>query len=676
MMNRMTVSFTTAASTVCILVCSNVWAQQPYSNAWAPEQPFSSLLAADIRPESGGDQLPLRRPEGRPLTDFHPVSGRSQLSPWEVQAAAPYSRPAASETQRLSALPRPRDRSDAESVRRPQSYWKEPALAPDTQSTNGLVKLVAVTDGAQPPFLEKPIVAPDGPPVGAPTQPSASSVPALQSSSNETAATPGFVSAADPIQQPPPTPGSAGPSPSLVRDLEILKQRMEEVEQTRIAHEDATRTIIRNSFSGRGSNINEYVVFGGTLETLAGWTRDFDGVSDSAITLDTAQIDFEIQMNPWALGSVIFEYVDGTDVLFPTTQGDEVFVDRLNVDTAYLVLGDVQKCPFYAVAGRMIVPFGISTGNPIADVLTIESPLTLEVFETREAALMLGFAVPTPPPPPAPTATPLPGPPPVRPVVINPFLRGLNSRLSPYFGCYGPPKAAAPPTAASLAPVPPPLSGAIFVFKGDTTNGGEDHIEHFGGTLGYRKQGRWPSVRVPWSIDMDVDVNNSVFDSQFLQFQYRSFLDQIGFVPGMAAHVKSTLGPFLCVAEWNGAINNANFLDDLGTPINIAPSAWQIQLAYQFAWNPSAEIIGEQGSYFVIGYSESDDLAGVTRVTSGVPKRVGFVPRSRFLVGFGEWFLDGCRLSIEYSHIVDYSIAEGGTGNTGHGVFAQMSYQW
>ncbi len=68
-----------------------------------------------------------------------------------------------------------------------------------------------------------------------------------------------------------------------------------------------------------------------------------------------------------------------------------------------------------------------------------------------------------------------------------------------------------------------------------------------------------------------------MFDSNFLQFEYRHFLDQIGFVPGMAAHTRSSLGPYGIVAEWNSAISEARLTDDDGNPIAIMPSAWQIR---------------------------------------------------------------------------------------------------
>ena len=474
--------------------------------------------------------------------------------------------------------------------------------------------------------------------------------------------------------------GSDIQTESVTRQLEALQRRIEELDKGRIAHEDATRTVIQKSFAERGSNINEFVVFGGTVETLAGWAKDFDRVAASDIVLDTAELDFEITVNDWTRGSIIFEYVDGTDILFPTSEGDEAFVDRMNVDTAFVTIGDTQKCWLFATAGRIVAPFGISTGDPVADVLTIESPLTVEVFETRQDVLMIGFEGPTPPPPSV-APKPTPGPLQPKPLLFAPAVRKLSRRICP---CLKP----APPAAVATTtptPAPPPFNGAIYVYNGDVYDGGEDHVEHFGATLGYRTKGVSHTRCIPWSLDMDVDFNSSVFDSRFLSFEYRHLLNQIGYVPGMAAHVKSSVGPVSLVVEWNGTLHNATFIDEAldplgniipGDDISIAPSAWQIALAYQFDWNRTVEIIGIQGTYVTIGYSESQDLAGVTRVIAAEEQRVGFVPERRFLVGMGEWVLDGLRVAVEYSHIMDYSEADGGTGNSGNGVFTQLTYEW
>lgn len=455
-----------------------------------------------------------------------------------------------------------------------------------------------------------------------------------------------------------------------------LDQRVEELEKAKVAHEDATRTIIRQSFAERGSSINDFVNFGGTLETLTFWQEDFAGVGESNILLDTAEIDFEIQVGDWVLGSLVLAYDAGTDVPFPTTEGDEAFVDRVNVRQAWVTVGNKQRFPLFGTFGRDVVPFGISTGDPVVDVLTLIDPLTVEAFETREDFIMLGFEGPTPPPPPPLAATPVPSPPPVKPLLINPLFGKLSKWLCASVSCYPPPPR---PAAPVLPPTSlPPLTAVVYLYNGDTTDGGEDRIEHIGGSLGYRTQGIFPNRRIPWSIDMDVDFNSSVFDSDFLAFEYRQFLSQIRHVPGMAAHLKSNFGPVALVLEWNGAIDDATFTDDLGQAFSIRPSAWQVNLAYQFDFNPSVERIGAQGTYFVIGYSESNDLAGVTRLIGDplMPTRVGFVPEKRLSVGVGEWVLESLRVAVEYSHAWDYSILEGGTGNSADGIFGQLTYEW
>ena len=176
-----------------------------------------------------------------------------------------------------------------------------------------------------------------------------------------------------------------------------------------------------------------------------------------------------------------------------------------------------------------------------------------------------------------------------------------------------------------------------------------------------------------------MDVNSSVFDSNFLQFEYRHFLDQIGFVPGMAAHMRSSFGPYGLILEWNGAISNANFIDDAGNPISIRPSAWQIAVNYQFDWNPTVEVIGAQGTYLAFGYSESQDLFGVTRIVdplAPVPERVGTVPERRLSIGIGEWVLEGMRVAVRVFSRIDYGTDVGGTGNTADAVLMQWTYEW
>ena len=464
-------------------------------------------------------------------------------------------------------------------------------------------------------------------------------------------------------------------------DHKQLEQRVKELEIEKTAQEEAVRSITRDALSTMGSKINESVALGGTLEVLGGWTEDYSGQSEGVIRLNTAELDFEIEVNEWTLGSLTIEYEDGTDVIFPTTSGFETGVDRINLDTAFLTIGNPQKFPPFFTVGRIILPFGISTGDPVADVLTIEDPLTIEVFELRNTAIGVGIGFPTPAlTPPTPPVVP----PPVKPLVINPLFSSLFRNLG-----YKPsPKRTPAPTPTTPTPPPPLFNVAIYSYDGSTFEGndigGYRLGDHFGTTVGFRTKGNCglpydqlsESVFCPWSIDVDVDYNSSIFDSRFLESEYRDFLGQIGFVPGMATSVKATLGPVSFIGEWNGAIRQATFTDNLGDQVRIKPSAWQTELGYQFDWNPWVEEIGAQGNYLAIGYSESRDLAGATWVFNDEAIRIGFVPKRRFIVSAGEWVLDNVKLAVEYSHNVDYPQNEGGTGKSADGIFSAFTVVW
>jgi hypothetical protein len=477
------------------------------------------------------------------------------------------------------------------------------------------------------------------------------------------------------------------------QEQERLEQRVKELEISKAAQEDATRSIIRDALSTLGSKINEYVSLGGNLEIVSGWSDDFTGQSQDTIFLNTAELDFEIRANEWTVGNLVIEYNPGIDSVLQTTEGFQTGVDRIALDTATLTIGNPQRFPLFTTLGQMYLPFGISTGNPVTDVLTAEDPLTIEVFETRQVAMGFGVEFPTPPPTPA-TASVTP--PPVKPLLINPLVASLSKRL----GYNPPPERPSPPAPFSPTPDAPRFNAGIYSYNPDPfelVGQGWRAGQHINATVGFRTKGHcgrpYDQLRAtdfcPWSIDADIDYISSVFDSRFLGFQYQNFRRQIGRVPGMAASVKATLGPVALVGEWNGAIAHTKILDDSINSVSMTPAAWQVSLGYQFDWNPWVEEIGAQGTYFTIGYSQSQDLGGV-RQFSGQPlefdaqgdlvtpdlTRVGFVPKRRLLIGVGEWVLESLRVGVEYSHNWDYSVSDGGTRHSTDGVFGTFTYVW
>lgn len=457
-----------------------------------------------------------------------------------------------------------------------------------------------------------------------------------------------------------------------------LEQRVKELEITKTAQESATRQIIQDSLSKAGPKINEFVTLGGAIEVLGGRSSDFSGQRKDSINLNTAELDLEIKVNDWMLGSIILQYDNGTSVLFPTSKGFSQGVDRITVDRAAVLIGDTQRFPLFVKVGRDVLPFGISTGLHRVDVLSIDNPLTVEVFETRRNTIGIGFALPTPPQGPPPKGQIIP---PVSPLVLNPLVSSFGRLL----GYNALPARRKPQTPATPPPEQPPFYGELFVYDANTVEGVNRNFSgNLNGRLGYRTSGHCgrpydqlkDSYVCPWSLDMSVDYISSVFDSNFLENEYRAFIPRIGKIPGLAASLKLTLGPFLVLGEWNGAMKAAKFNDDAGRAVSIMPSAWQVSLGYQFDWNPWLESIGSQGTYLAIGYSRSHDLAGVQFSGSGSLSRVGFVPESRLVVTAAEWVLEGARLALEYSHNWDYPTSKHGTGREADGLFLALTYTW
>lgn len=469
-------------------------------------------------------------------------------------------------------------------------------------------------------------------------------------------------------------------APTLPTDP--LAQRVRELEISKAANEQATRLIIQDSLSRTGSKISAAVSLGGAIEMLVGRNSDFSGTQTDALKLNTAELDLEIQVNPWTLGSFAIQYVDGTGVRTgsgtPTATAINSAVDRINLDRAYFTIGDLQRFPFYLRVGRQALPFGSSSGVHRADVLSIDSPLTVEAFEMKKNAVGLGFGVPTP----TPTRF---GPPvfapPVKPLLFGPLVNSISQGLG-YRPVAGRVRQPSPVPEASVLP---PFYGSVYLYNSsDTGAPSRSFTKNVNARLGYRNSGHCGrnyselgnSGWCPWTIDVNVDYNSSIFDSKFLAVEFSGFADQFGPVKGLAANAKLTLGRVSLTGEWNGATARARFRDGLGNGVAIQPSAWQISAGYQFDWNPWVTAIGGQGTFAAIGYSETRDLAGVAPAAGGATSRVGFLPRQRLTMTLGEWLADGVKLVFEYSLTKDYPSSQGGTGNTGRGLSAVLTYAW
>jgi hypothetical protein len=498
----------------------------------------------------------------------------------------------------------------------------------------------------------------------APTSPAAAATPAA------TAAKPA-----------PPAEASAGviPAPDLsdAAAKRPLAERVKDLEIGWAAQENATQQLIRDTLSKTGPKINNYLSLSGVVEGLASRTGQFVGPTQENIALGTAELDFDIKLSDWLSGALVLHFDNGSGAIFPTGNSPVVTglpgtgVDRFTLDRTHIFVGDFTQFPIAARFGVETLHFGTSTGVARLDTLSIGAPLTTEVFENRQTTGGLEFAWPTSPlqPLPAPVVVPK-----VSPLVVAPAV----SQIARWLGYTPLPQRPLRPEPVRPPVDPSPFYGSIMAYKGsDAILPGRTKIDDYNASLGYRTSGHCglpydqltSSLVCPWTVDFHVDYDTSLFESRFLHSAYLPFLPQIGRIPGVAASVKSSFGPFALVGEVNAALKSASFLDEIGIRKNMTPMAWQFSLAYQFDWNPWITEIGAQGDFISIGYSGSKDMAGVIGLVNGVPTRIGFVPQHRLFLTAGEWVMDGLKVAVEYSTDWDYPVNLGGTGRTAQGGF-------
>ena len=109
----------------------------------------------------------------------------------------------------------------------------------------------------------------------------------------------------------------------------------------------------------------------GLLEAEMSFADSYTGQSSSDIVLATAEISIDAEITEWISGHVsLLHEEDETD---------------LEVDEGYIQYGNSFLSSFSVQAGQIYVPFGNFATNMISD------PLTLEIAETRESAVVATY---------------------------------------------------------------------------------------------------------------------------------------------------------------------------------------------------------------------------------------------------------------------------------------------
>ncbi len=118
--------------------------------------------------------------------------------------------------------------------------------------------------------------------------------------------------------------------------------------------------------------LSEHVTLSGLLEAEAFSGSDFADEDSSDIALATMQLGIDVQATDLISGHILFLY-------------EEDSTEPMDVDEASITIGGTEDTPALLSVGKMYLPFGVFDSNMISD------PLTLEIAETSQTALQVGY---------------------------------------------------------------------------------------------------------------------------------------------------------------------------------------------------------------------------------------------------------------------------------------------
>lgn len=311
--------------------------------------------------------------------------------------------------------------------------------------------------------------------------------------------------------------------------------------------------INKTSGAGEGSSFVQAIVdrvsISGAVEVELGFENGYDDEDSSDITLATAELGIDAEIIDWVNGHILFCWDDDAD--------------EFEVDEATITLGNLEIYPVYFTAGKMYVPFGSYETNMISD------PLTLELGETRESALQVGF------------------------------------EMSGFYG-------------------------SVYAFNGDIDEDREDdQIGCFGANAGYAYEIDDISIDIGlgW-INNLVDSNgwgDTVEEEMEAAEEIGIAFSLKDYVSGFAAYAIFNYGPFTLIGEYVGATEDSEWNIDAEpatmtaygldpTETVEAPSAWNMEAGYTF------EIISRETTFGVAyqGTNNCGEFLPETRIVAAI----------------------------------------------------------
>ncbi|WP_028318089.1 LbtU family siderophore porin [Desulfobulbus elongatus] len=206
------------------------------------------------------------------------------------------------------------------------------------------------------------------------------------------------------------------------------------------------------------------------------------------------------------------------------------------------------------------------------------------------------------------------------------------------------------------------FTATVFSYNGmnegdDPADEDNDSINGFGASLGYSYEQEEMGFKVggAWINNIaDADNTTDILEDSGIY----TLRDQ---VPGLSLNLGANYKAFSLITEYITALDSFDAGELAygapGAEVGAEPAAWNTELAY-------ATAILDKETVFAIGYQRSWEAVALE------------LPEHRYIAATSFGIFDGTTLTFEYFHDEDYSIADGGTDNSGHGFTTRLTYEF
>ena len=273
---------------------------------------------------------------------------------------------------------------------------------------------------------------------------------------------------------------------TLEKKLEALHPDLQEKEGTESDH------------LGR---ISESLSLSGAVEVEGVYHNNYQDESSSDLELATLELGADADIHEYVSSHVLFLYEESTE-------------EDIEVDEAFITLGNPGKFQVSMTVGRQYLPFGAYKTAMVSD------PLTLEIAESQETALLLRFEEK---------------------------------------GAYG----------------------GVYAFNGDVEESGdsEDHIDNYGANVGYQMETDDLATDISVSYLNNIGDSDTLGDT----LQNKAGGEIEDYVPGLAVSSSLEFNRFTLIGEYISALDEFQQKEIEFDGNGARLSAWNAELGYSFA---------------------------------------------------------------------------------------------